>query len=96
MNNTAMRTAAAAIWCLAGGAYGQAYGSWDSFSATTVVQGEQVTVNGWGADAVSGTSGLVANVYVDGNFAVQQPIGNVYRPDVANAFGRARPRSSPR
>lgn len=75
--------------CLTGAASAraQAWGSWDSFSSTTVVKGSDVTVNGWALDGQSGASGLVANVYIDGGWGTQQPVGNVARPDVASAWG---------
>lgn len=65
-----------------------AYGTWESILPTSVNQGDTVTVTGWAADSLAGVSGLVANVYVDGGFKAQVPMGGA-RPDVANYFGRA-------
>jgi hypothetical protein len=65
-----------------------AYGSWDSFSATSAPVSADITVNGWGADSASGTGGVVANVYVDGNFVIQVSV-NQPRNDVAAAYGRS-------
>ncbi|GAB5560521.1 MAG: hypothetical protein SynsKO_21680 [Synoicihabitans sp.] len=63
-------------------------GAWDHMNPLTVPQGGLVMVSGWAGDTVTGSSGIVANVHLNGSSTpiVQIPMEDP-RGDVAAIYG---------
>ncbi len=76
------------LFAMVSSARAAVWASWDSMVSTSVPQGANMTVNGWGGDSQTNGPGpgFVANVYVDGSFKTQVPM-TVYRPDLQSSHG---------